>query len=60
MTEELETEVLISQVCAFKDIIMECESLLMSNEEVQFLAGKTITMVTKSLERIEENNKMKK
>ena len=58
MQNELDTDTLITQVQAFKDVIDEAGPGLMSQEEVDFIGTKSISIVTKSLERIEENNKL--
>jgi hypothetical protein len=60
MTSETETDTLITQVQAFKDIIDECEQGLMNAEQVNMMGDKSIAMVTKSLERVEENKKAEK
>lgn len=60
MTNETETDTLISQVAAFKDIIDEVGPGLMTPEEVAHIGEKSVSMVEKSLERIEENNKTQK
>ena len=57
MANETETDTLISQVAAFKDIIDEVGPGLMTPEEVAHIGEKSVSMVDKSLERIEENNK---
>ena len=51
---------MIAQVQAFKDIIEEAGVGLMSQEEVVTIGEKSIAMVTKSLERVEENKKTEK
>ena len=58
MQKEIDTDTLITQVTAFKDIIDEAGPGLMTQEEVSHLAEKALGMVTKSLARIEENNKI--
>ena len=60
MTNETETDTLIQQVQAFKDIIEEAGPGLMTEAEVAHMGEKSISMVEKSLERIEENNKQSK
>ena len=52
MKEELDTDTLIVQVQAFKDVIDEAGVGLMSAEEVEHIGQKSIDIVTKSLERI--------
>lgn len=56
MVQETETDALIAQVNAFKDIIDEIGKGFMSQQEVQELGNKTIRIVNKSLERVAENN----
>ena len=56
MQEELDTDTLIVQVQAFKDVIDEAGEGLMTAEEVQHLGEKAMDIVTKSLERIQQNN----
>mmetsp|Transcript_19732 Transcript_19732/g.24345 ORF Transcript_19732/g.24345 Transcript_19732/m.24345 type:complete len:515 (+) Transcript_19732:1395-2939(+) len=58
MKEELDTDTLITQVQAFKDVIDEAGTGLMTQDEVSHLAEKSISIVTKSLERINENNNL--
>ncbi len=52
MKNELETDTLITQVQAFKDIIDEAGPLFMTEAEVTHLGEKSIDIVTKSLQRI--------
>jgi len=56
MLQETETDTLIAQVNAFKDIIDEIGKGFMSQQEIQDLGQKTIRIVNKSLERVAENN----
>lgn len=56
MQKELDTDTMISQVQAFKDIIDEAGPGLMAQEEVQHLGEKAVGIVEKSLKRIAENN----
>lgn len=56
MKEELDTDTLIVQVQAFKDVIDEAGEGLMTAEEVEHLGQKSLDIVTKSLERIKQNN----
>ena len=56
MKEELDTDTLIVQVQAFKDVIDEAGVGLMSADEVEHIGQKSIDIVTKSLERIMQNN----
>ena len=58
MKHELDTDTLITQVQCFKDVIDAAGPGLMSAEEVQHLGEKSIDIVTKSLDRIAENNKL--
>ena len=60
MTNEIETDTLITQVQAFKEIIDECGPGLMDAAQVAHIGDKSISMVTKSLERVEENKKAEK
>ena len=56
MQQELDTDTMIVQVQAFKDIIDAAGPGLMTTEEVNHLGEKSIGIVTKSLERIAQNN----
>jgi len=58
MKEELDTDTLIVQVQAFKDVIDEAGEGLMSAEEVEHIGEKAIDIVTKSLDRIKQNNEI--
>ena len=60
MTTEIETDTLISQVQAFKEIIDECGPGLMNAEQVNHIGEKAVSMVEKSLDRVEENKKAEK
>ena len=60
MTNEIETDTLITQVQAFKEIIDECGPGLMDAAQVAHIGDKSISMVAKSLERVEENKKAEK
>jgi len=56
MKHELDTDTMIVQVQSFKDVIDCAGSGLMSAEQVAHLGEKSIDIVTKSLERISQNN----
>ena len=56
MKEELDTDTLCVQVQSFKDVIDEAGPGLMTEAEVSHLSDKAIDIVTKSLERIAQNN----
>jgi len=56
MKEELDTDTLITQVQAFKDVIDEAGPGLMTAEETAHIADKSVDIVNKSLERISQNN----
>ena len=60
MQKETETDTLIAQVNAFKDIIDECGQGFLTAEEVGDLGTKAVRIVTKSLERVDENNQADK
>jgi len=60
MQEETETDTLIAQVQAFKDIIDESGPGLLTQQQAEYFGEKAIGMVDKSLTRIEENNKVSK
>ena len=55
MQSELDTDTLIVQVQSFKDVIDAAGAGLMSAEEVAHLGDKSIDIVNKSLERIQQN-----
>lgn len=55
MQKETETDTLIAQVNAFKDIIDECGQGFLTAEDVSDLGTKAVRIVTKSLERVAEN-----
>lgn len=59
MKEETDAEVMINQVSALKDIINECGSGFLSQDEINFLSTKSVGMIDKSLERIASLEKMK-
>ena len=56
--KEVDTDTMIVQVQAFKDIIDQAGPGLMNAEEVQHIADKTIDICASSLQRIEQNNKL--
>lgn len=56
MQSEYDTDTLIVQVQAFKDVIDAAGPGLMTPEEVSHLGEKSIDIVNKSLERIAQNN----
>ena len=56
MQEELDTDTMITQMQAFKDVIDEAGPGLMTQEEVAHIADKSVDVVNKSLERIKQNN----
>lgn len=56
MKHELDTDTLIIQVQSFKDVIDCAGPGLMNAEQVAHLGEKSIDIVTKSLERIAQNN----
>ena len=58
MQNELDTDTLIVQVQSFKDVIDAAGAGLMTAEEVAHLGDKSIDIVTKSLERIKQNNEL--
>ena len=59
MKTETETEVLISQVQAMKDCIEEIGPGFLNQEQISFLSNYLMEMITASLGRILENEKMK-
>ena len=58
MQKEMDTDTLITQVQAFKDVIDEAGPGLMTAEEVAHIGEKSLDIVTKSLERIAQNNQL--
>ena len=60
MSEETETEVLISQTNAVREIILEMGTNYLNQQEVDFLGERAIRIITKSLERIKELDDIKK
>ena len=60
MSEETETEVLISQTNAVREIILEMGTNYLNQQEVDFLGERAIRIITKSLERINELDDIKK
>jgi len=59
MKLETETEVIITQVQSLREIIDEAGEGLLNQDEVKFLSDKSVFMVEQSLERIDQNNKIK-
>lgn len=59
MKEETETDVLISQTSAVKEILNEMGPNFLSQQEVDFLGDRSITIIKKSLERIKELEEIK-
>jgi len=59
MKEETETDVLISQTTAIKEIINEMGQGFLSQAEVDFLGDRAITIINKSLQRIKELEEIK-
>ena len=60
MKKETETEVLISQVVAMKDIILELQHPYLSGEEVGVMGEQCLTIIEKSLKRIDEIEECKR
>ena len=60
MSEETETEVLISQTNAVREIILEMGTNYLNQQEVDFLGERAIRIISKSLERIKELDDIKK
>lgn len=60
MKEETETDVLISQTNAVKEILNEMGQGFLSQEEVDFLGERSITIINKSLQRIKELEELKR
>jgi len=59
MKKEFDTDTAIGQVTAFKEIIDHCGNDYMTQAEVEHIGDFSITIVEKSLKRIEENEKLK-
>jgi hypothetical protein len=59
MKEETETDVLISQTSAVKEILNEMGPDFLSQQEVDFLGDRAMTIIKKSLERIKELEEIK-
>lgn len=59
MKEETETDVLISQTSAVKEILNEMGPGFLSQHEVDFLGDRSMTIIKKSLERIKELEEIK-
>ena len=59
MKEETETDVLISQTSAVKEILNEMGPGFLSQQEVDFLGERSMTIIKKSLERIKELEEIK-
>lgn len=60
LEKEFDTDTLILQVQAMKDIVLEAGPGLYNQEEINELSKKGVTIVQKSLERITENENLKK
>ena len=59
MEKETETDVLISQVSAVREILLEVEAGFLNQDEVTFLSDRSITIISKSLLRIKELEEIK-
>ena len=59
-SEETETDVLITQTNAIREIVLEMGSNFLSQQEVDYLGERSIRIINKSLERIEELEEIKK
>jgi hypothetical protein len=60
MKEETETDVLISQVSAVREIILEMGNDFLSAQEVQEIGDMSFRIIDKSLTRIDELDDIKK
>jgi hypothetical protein len=60
MKEETETDVLISQVSAVREIILEMGYEFLSEQEVQEIGDMSFRIIDKSLTRIDELDDIKK
>jgi len=59
MKEETETDCLISQVSAVKEIIIEMGQNFLANHEVEEIGQMGLRIIDKSLKRIEELDEIK-
>jgi len=59
MEKETETDVLISQVSAVREILLEVDVGFLNQDEVNFLSERSITIISKSLLRIKELEEIK-
>ena len=58
-SEETETDVLITQTNAIREIVLEMGSNFLSQQEVDYLGERSIRIINKSLERIKELEEIK-